>query len=159
KVGEGDTQSALRTSAARDAHGDARSRRGSDGTEKAVSLGIKPRGEVQGHRQAPFAPVAKGQIPKAVVTLQQGVATAVGEGAEIRAAHWVKGVDLGGDVAEIADKQIAAELAKAVRSQGDSPRRGEFAARGELLDEVTARIEHRDGPGPFGGHLPGGRRA
>ena len=103
-------------------------RAGSMAPKRPFGFGIQPRGEVEGAGQPAVAAVAEGQIPQAVVAREERVAAAVGEGAEVGPAHRVEGVDLGVEVAEVADQQIAAELAEAGRGQRDPPGRGELAA-------------------------------
>jgi len=69
-------------------------------------------------------------------------------------------VDLAGDKAEIADQQVAGELAETDWSQGDAPRRGELAAD-DRLQQVPALIENRHGShtqgSPSLGRKAGGR--
>ena len=73
--------------------------------KQVIGLGVQPGGEVEGVGQPAVAADAEGQIPQAVVARQERVAAAVGEGAEVRPAHRVEGVDLGVEVAEVADQQ------------------------------------------------------
>src|SRR5262249_34143711 len=121
-------------------------RRGDDSAEEAICFGVKPRCEVEGVGKAAVAAVAEGQIPQALRTREERVAVLVGEGALVRPAHRVVGVDLAGYIAEVADEQIAAKPAEGGRGQGDPPGRGQLAAGGHLLDEIAAGIESRHGP-------------
>src|SRR5262249_62230416 len=94
--------------------------------------GVKPRCEVEGVGKASVAAVAKGQIPQALRTREERVAVLVGESALVLSAHRVVGVDLAGYIAEVADEQIAAELAERGRGQGDTPGRGQLGLRKHL---------------------------
>ena len=66
-----------------------------------------------------------------------------------RSGYRVEGVDLAGDEAEIADQQVAAELAETGWSQGNAPRRGELAADGRP-QQYPALSENRHGSHPRG---------
>ena len=79
------------------------------------------------------------------------VAAGVGERAGVPPGRQVEGVDLAVVVGEVADEQIAAELAETEGGQRDAPRRGEFAADDQLAEEVAGRVEDRHGPLAFGG--------
>ena len=66
----------------------------------------------------------------------------------------IEGVNLAVGEAEIADQQVASELTKTVRCQGDAPRRGEGAAK-DRLQQCPSLGEKRHCARPRSGRSPG----
>src|SRR5205085_8695235 len=135
-----------------------RHRRHRKGREQPVRLAVDAIGEIEGVGVAVHAADPEFKRPQATRSI--AAAGIDRDRALERSGYRVEGVDLAGDEAEIADQQVAAELAETGWSQGNAPRRGELAADGRP-QQYPALSENRHGSHPRGsrslGCKPGGR--
>src|SRR5690242_5555161 len=133
-------------------------RYGLDRAEEAVLLPVDACREVERVGVAAKAAVSEPQRPQAGI--EDGLTCRIGKGAEKLAGRGIEGIDGAVVEGEVADQQVAAELAEGGRRQGDAPRRGQWAAGNQLTDEVAVGVEYcyrtlsRRGPGL--GRVPGG---
>src|SRR5579871_916134 len=110
-------------------------------TEQAIRLAVDARREVERVRVAAESAVAEYQSPQAGI--EERLAVGAGERAQELPGRRIEGVDRAVVEGKVADQQVAAELAKGRRSQGDAPRRGQLAADNQLAEEMAAGIKNR----------------
>src|SRR5262249_3810862 len=109
-------------------------------SEQAMLLVFRPRREVQRIGVAGGLAVAERQAPQVVD--DDGAPRCLAEGALLDTRSRI--VSMNATVAEIADEQIAAELAESLRRDDHAPGRVEVPARHQAPIEMAVRLEHVD---------------
>src|SRR5262245_60578409 len=91
---------------------------GLDRAEQAARLTVDPGREVERVRVAAGSAVAEHQCPQPGIEYR--IALGIGERAKELAGRGIEGVDLAEAEGEVADKQVADELAEGRRPQGEA---------------------------------------